>query len=160
MSATQSRSTSAGYFPHLLLSVCRRSVTVSMSWAISSVLPVARLAQVGRRLAGEHALDLADAGDDGGHAPARAPREALVGDGLDELARPEAAGVARGAPGGQDVVRADGLVGIGDGRILADEQRAVVAEASEEPVVVRRLHLEMLGRVLVGDPRGLLVPVH
>src|SRR5678816_3103768 len=130
MSATQSGSTSAGYFRHLLLSVCRRSTTVSKSWAMPSVLPVARLAQVGRRLVGQHALDLADPRDDGRHAPARLAREALIGDGLDELPHMEAAGIARGAPGGQDVVRSDGLVGVGDGRFLAHEERAVVPAVS------------------------------
>src|SRR4029453_8776896 len=135
MSATHSGSTSAGYFRHLLLAVCRRSTTESKSWAMSSVLPVARLAQVGRRLVGQHALDLADARDDGGHTPARLAREALVGDGLDEFPHVEAAGIARGAPGGQDVVGADGLVGVGDRRFLAHEERAVVPEAAEKPVV-------------------------
>src|SRR4029453_13780676 len=114
MSATHSGSTSAGYFRHLLLAVCRRSTTESKSWAMRSVLPVARLAQVGRRLVRQHALDLADARHDGRHAPARPGRGAVVGEVFDELAHMEAAGIARGAPGGQDVVGADGLVRIGD----------------------------------------------
>ena len=121
---------------------------------------VAPLAQIGRGLVGEHALHLADARDDGRHAAARLAREALVGHGLDELADPQSARVPRGAAGGQDVVGADALVGVGDGRLLADEERSVVAQAPEVPVVAARLDLEVLGRVLVGERGGRLVVAH
>src|SRR5262245_61299517 len=157
MSATQRGSTSGGYLPHLLLSVARRSTTRSKSKAIGLALPVARLAQVRGGLVGEHALDLADPRDDGGDACAGLAREALIGHGLDELADPQAPGVSRRAAGRQDVIRPEGLVGIGHGGLLAHEQRAVVPEASDVPVVPPRLHLEVLGRVLIGDLRRLLV---
>ena len=54
----------------------------------------------------------------------------LVGHGLEELADPEPAAVARRAGRRQDVVGADRLVAVGDRRALAEEERAVVAASA------------------------------
>ncbi len=74
----------------------------------------------------------------------------LVGDRLEELADPEAAGVAGGAGGRQDVVGADRLVAVGDGGPLAEEERAVVAHPLQVPARVLGQHLDVLGGELVG----------
>src|SRR5882762_1230722 len=65
----------------------------------------------------------------------------LVGAGLQKLADPEAAGVARGALGRQRVVGADHLVAIGDVGLGAEEEGAVVAEAVEIAARLCRQHL-------------------
>jgi len=49
------------------------------------------------------------------------------------------------------VVRPDGLVAIGDGRLLADEEGAVVGEVGKEIVGVFHVELEMLRRVVVAE---------
>src|SRR4051812_16833090 len=71
----------------------------------------------------------------------------LVGDGLEKLADPETARVPRRAGGRKDVIRADRLVAVRDGRSLAEEQRAVVAHPVEEPARLGRLDLDVLERV-------------
>ena len=85
----------------------------------------------------EHPFDLALPLGDLADLAAGRGRHPLVGAGLEELAHPHAAGVARRAAGRQDVVRADRLVAVGDGRLLADEERAVVGQAVEVVVLVR-----------------------
>ena len=82
---------------------------------------------------------------------------ALGGDRLQELAHPEPAGVASRTPGRQGVVGADRLVPVGHRRVPADEQAAVVGQPGDEPVRVPGLHLEVLGRDLVGHRAELLV---
>src|SRR5262249_2879809 len=59
----------------------------------------------------------------------------LIGAGLEELADPQAAGIARRLPGRQRVVGADHLVAIGDVGARPQEQRAVVLHVGEEVVV-------------------------
>ena len=76
-------------------------------------------------------------------------RHLLIGNGLDELSNPKPAGIASGAVGGQDMVSANGLVGVGDRRVLPLEERAIVREAIEEPVGVSGLDLKVLSRHLV-----------
>ena len=85
--------------------------------------------------------------------------QALPRAGLEELADPQAAGVAGGAGGRQHVVGADRLVAVGDGRLVAEEQRAVVAQALEVPVelVLRNVDLEVLVGGVVGQGDGLVV---
>src|SRR5262249_22696928 len=107
-------------------------------------LSVALLSEVGRGLVCQHALDLADPGDRGGDPAARFPAEARPGPGFDELAAPEPACIAGRPAGRQNVVRADRLVRVGDGRLLAEEERAVVAEPAEVPVEVSGLDFEVL----------------
>src|SRR5437870_7310005 len=72
----------------------------------------------------------------------------LIGAGLQELADPQPAGVARRAPGRQRMVGADYLVAKGDVGFRAEEQRAVILEPVEVAARLRGQHLDMLG----GDP--------
>ena len=81
----------------------------------------------------------------------------LEGDGLQELADPQPARVAGRPSRGKDVIRADGLVAICDGRRLTEEERAVVPHPLEVPARVRRLDLDMLEGVGVGQADGLVV---
>ena len=74
----------------------------------------------------QNALPLGDFADL--HAGFR--RHPLVGAGLEELAHPHSAGVARRAARGQNVICAYGLVAVGNRGFLADEQRSVVASAA------------------------------
>src|SRR6516225_9296051 len=62
--------------------------------------------------------------------------DALVAVRLDELADPQPARVAPRAHGRQRMVRADYLVAIGDVGAMAEEERAVVRHALQEPVGV------------------------
>src|SRR3954469_25580146 len=128
-----------------------------MVWRLRRPSSITLLSQIRGRLVRQHTLDLAHAGDRGRDAAARLTREALLRDRLDELTDPEPARVARRPARGQDVVRPDGLVGVRHRGFLAEEQRAVVAQAPAIPVDVPRLPLEMLGRVLIRDRGRLLV---
>ena len=101
------------------------------------------------------ALARADLADHG----ARRLVALLEGHGLEELPDPEPAGVARRAAGREDVVRADRLVAVGDGRRLAEEERAVVAHPLEVPARVGGLDLDVLERVRVGERERLVVRV-
>ena len=85
-------------------------------------------------------------------------QHALVGDGLEELADPEAARVAGREPGRQGVVGADHLVAVGDVGARAEEQRAVIGHGAEEEVVVARHDLHVLAGDAVGLARHLLQP--
>ena len=77
----------------------------------------------------------------------------LVRAGLEELADPEPAGVAGGAPRRQRVVRADHLVAVGDVRLRPEEEGAVVASCARGTRRGSRgHHLDVLGRDL-GRPR-------
>src|SRR5829696_6015982 len=76
-------------------------------------------------------------------------RHLLVGNGLDELSDPKPAGIAGGTVGRQDVICAYGFVGVGDRRVLPQEERAIVREAIEKPVEVSGLDLKVLGCHLV-----------
>src|SRR3954452_11006045 len=75
----------------------------------------------------------------------------LEGHGLEELPHPQATRVTCRAARREDVVRADRLVAVGDGRRLTEEQGAVVAHALEVPPRIRCLDLDVLERVFVGD---------
>ena len=86
-------------------------------------------------------------------------QDALVAVGLQELADPEAAGVAAGLLGRQRVVGADHLVAVGDVGARAEEQRAVGVHVLEEPVVAVGHHLHVLGGDVVGDLQHLVVAV-
>src|SRR4029079_12183342 len=83
----------------------------------------------------EHAFGGAHAADDRRDALARRRRQPLVGDGLEELADPKAAGIARGLPGRERMIGADTLVAVGDRAFLAQEEAAVVPEPGEVVVV-------------------------
>ena len=83
----------------------------------------------------------------------------LIGDGLDELAHPQAARVAGRALGGQRVVGADDLVAVGDVGHRPEEQGAVVGQVGEEEVVVAGHDLNVLEGQVVGQGQHLGVVV-
>ena len=101
------------------------------------------------------ALTRADLADHG----ARRLVALLEGDGLEELPDPEPAGVARRAAGREDVIRADRLVAVRDGRRLAEEERTVVPHPLEVPARVGGLDLDVLEGVVVGSGERLVVRV-
>ena len=80
----------------------------------------------------------------------------LVGERLEELGDRQAAGVARRPGGGQGVVGADRLVGEGDRGAAAQEDRAVVAQPFQVPVVVSGVDLEVFGGDLVREGGSVL----
>ena len=84
---------------------------------------------------GEHAFDAALAGGDAGDFDGGFAGHALIGDGFEEFADPDTAGVAGRAARRQNVICADGFVAVGDGGFLADEERAVVGQVGQ--VIVR-----------------------
>ena len=71
---------------------------------------------------------------------------------LEELADPDAARVACRAAGGQDMVGADGLVAVGNGRLFADEQRAVVGQPVEVERRVFHVQFKVFRSIIVADP--------
>ena len=73
----------------------------------------------------------------------------LVGAGLQELAYPHPAGIARGPASRKNVIGPNGLIAVGDGGLLPDKQRTVVAEVGEELVSVRCMKLQVFGRIIV-----------
>src|SRR5262249_35005589 len=116
--------------------------------------PVAPKAQVGLFLVTPEALDRAKARAVLADRHARLGRHLLVGAGLQELADPEAAGVARGAEGRQRVVGADHLVAVGTVGLRAEEERAVVPHLREEKTGVLTQDLDVLGRDAIGFGYG------
>src|SRR3712207_129779 len=50
----------------------------------------------------------------------------LVGHSLDKLSNPKPTGVSGGAVGRQDVIRTYGLVGVGNCRVLPEEERTII----------------------------------
>src|SRR5687768_8441287 len=75
----------------------------------------------------------------------------LIGAGLQEFSDPQTAAVAGGAPGRENMIRANRLVSIGDSRFLADEQRAVVGEALEKRTLVLHVEFQVFRRVIVAE---------
>ena len=73
-----------------------------------------------------------------------------------ERAHGEARGVARAAGRGQDMGGACGVVPERDRRVVADEDRARVADAGRDGAGVGRLDLQVLGGVGVRDVDGLV----
>src|ERR1700732_330611 len=114
--------------------------------------PVPPHPQVGLLLVAPEALDGAEAAAVlADHGAGLGGLDLLVGAGLQELADPEAAGVARRSLGRQCVVGADHLVAIGDVGLGPEKEGAVVLQALEILARLSRQHLDMLG----GDPVGL-----
>src|SRR5207253_1850478 len=113
--------------------------------------PISPHAEVGLFLVAPEALDGTEAAaifaDD--RARLRGP-DLLVGAGLQELADPETAGVARRPLGRQRVVGADHLVAIGDVGLGPEEEGAVVFQALEILARLWRQHVDMLGGDMVG----------
>src|SRR5918994_503909 len=72
------------------------------------------VANIGGDLVSRHPFHIADAAHDRCDLPTRRRRQRLVRDRLDELANPEAAGVASGPPGRQGVVCPDSLIAVCD----------------------------------------------
>ena len=120
--------------------------------AVMSGVPVN--ADFGGDGVGEHAFDVALAFGDFADFDAGFFCHALVGDGFEEFSDPDAAGIAGGTAGGEDVVGADGFVAVGDGGFFADEERAVVGEAVGVELLVFDVEFEMLGGVVVGELDG------
>src|SRR6185295_19169199 len=117
----------------------------------ADVLPaVAAQAQIGLLLVAPEALDGAQARAVLAHFHARLGRDLLVGAGLQELADPEAAGVARGAQGRERVVGADDLVAVGDVGFRPEEERAVVPHPVQKISRVFAEDLDVLGRNAIG----------
>src|ERR1700730_10416971 len=113
---------------------------------------VAAHPQVGLLLVAPEAFDGAEAAAVlADHGAGLGGLDLLVGAGLQELADPETAGVARRPLGRQRVVGADDLVAIGDGGLGSEEEGAVVLQALEILARLSRQYLDMLG----GDPVGL-----
>src|SRR5688572_15569885 len=75
----------------------------------------------------------------------------LIGTGLEKLADPEPAGIARRLSGRQRVVGPDHLVAIGDIGARPEKERSVILHPGEEVVGIARHHLHVLG----GDAIGL-----
>src|SRR3954452_8949093 len=112
----------------------RRAVVPASPWHVDRFGPGQRSAGVlgGADVTGPRvALEQLHSG--GAAAQLTEPRagrgvgDLLVGDRPQVLPDPETTGVARGAAGRKDVVRADDLVTVGDAGALAEEQRTVVA---------------------------------
>src|SRR5688572_15846287 len=119
--------------------------------AQAHVLPaVAAQPQVGLLLVAPEALDGAQARAVLADLHRGFGRDLLVGAGLQELADPEAAGVARGAEGGEGVVGADHLVAVGHVGLGPEEERAVVAHVLEEVARLPAQDLDVLGGNAVG----------
>lgn len=57
------------------------------------------------------------------------------------------------------MVGARTFVAIGDGGLLADEERAIVPEPVRVPVVPCGMDLKMLGGIFIGNCGGLLIAV-
>src|ERR1700738_4227288 len=92
--------------------------------------PVTADAKVGLLLVAPEAFDGAEAAAVfADHGARLGGLDLLVGAGLEELADPEAAGVARRRLGRQRVVGADHLVAIGDVGLRAEKERAVILQA-------------------------------
>src|ERR1700732_4594889 len=91
--------------------------------------PVPPHPQVGLLLVAPEALDGAEAAAVfADHGARLGGLDLLVGAGLEELADPEAAGVARGALGRQGVVGADHLVPVRDVSLWAEKEGAVILQ--------------------------------
>ena len=75
---------------------------------------------------------------------------ALVGAGLDELAHPQTAGIARGPAGRQGVVGADHLVAVRNVGFRPQEQGPVVAHVVQEILRVAGHDLHVFGADFVG----------
>ena len=71
-------------------------------------------------------------------------QDTLIGAGLEELADPQSAGIARRFFGGERMVGANNLVTIADIGTVAEKQRAVVGHVLEEIIGVCGHHLHML----------------
>src|SRR6056297_2299496 len=103
-----------------------------------------------------HPLQPGDARGGLGHRARSLAGRALPGHDLHVLVHAEAAGIAGRAAGGQHVVGARRLVAKGDGRLLAQEQRAIAGEPPQPPVETLGLHRQVLGGIAVGGRRHLL----
>src|SRR5712672_3081592 len=141
--------------------LARRSVSRSRLYARCSrnkcaslrrVAPaVAADAEVGLLLVAPEALDGAEAAAVfADHCARFGGFDLLVGAGLEELADPEAAGVARRAFGRQRVVGADHLVAVGNVGLGAEKEGTVILETLEPAVRLRCQHLDMFRGDAVG----------
>ena len=71
----------------------------------------------------------------------------------------QAAGIARSALGGKDVIGTRRFVAERDGRLLAKKKRAVASEPGQPPVEIAGMNFEMLGCVAVGYLRKLVARI-
>lgn len=83
----------------------------------------------------------------------------LEGAGFHELAHPQAAGITCGFLRGQGVVGADHLIAVGHVSTWSKEQRAVIGQVSQEPVVPVGHHLNMFGSDTICLQQHLIVAV-
>src|SRR5687768_11246576 len=97
-----------------------------------------------------HSLDVALPRSDGSHFDARGAGHPLISDGFQEFPHPNSARITRGTACGENVIRADALVAVCDGRLLTDEQRTVIAKSLEIVIGVGDVQLQMLWRIIVG----------
>jgi len=110
---------------------------------------------VGSARVGFHTLETRNARGDLRDVAISFASHPLPGDGLEKFMHRQAAGIARSALGGKNMIRPGGLVAEGNGRLLAKEERAVAGESGQPPVEIEGMNFEMLGCVAVGYLREL-----
>lgn len=117
-------------------SVLRRQIEI-LSWE-----PFGE-AHVGRSSVAFHAFEPGNASGDRCNGAVGLAGYALPGHRFEKFANLEAAGIAGGAFGWQDMVGARDFVAESHGGAFAQEQRTVIVQASVPPVEIGALHVQV-----------------